>query len=302
MKDYEAFRVPVDGGDLIGGIWNPREPGAVVLAIHGITASHYSWPLLAKALPGTTIIAPDLRGRARSNGLPGPYGLRRHADDMAQVLNALGVDRAVVVGHSMGAFVAVRLAERHPSMVRSLVLVDGGLPIPRPENADPAALLGPAADRLTQRFAGREEYADFWRAHPAFAGQWSPEIAAYVDYDLDESSAGFIPSTRVAAVAEDVLQLDGGDGYADALAELNVPIEFLRAPRGLMNEPAGLYPAADAARWSSLPTLRSREVNDVNHYTIVLSEPGATQVAATVQTLLRTTEPDESTGELEETR
>lgn len=302
MTDYESFRVPVAGGEMAGGTWNPGAPGPAVLAIHGITASHHSWPLLARALPKTRIIAPDLRGRARSNMLPGPYGMRRHADDMARVLDAHGVDEAVVVGHSMGAFVAVRLAEMHPARVNSLVLVDGGLPIPRPENVDPAAMLGPAADRLTQTFATRGEYARFWRAHPAFAGQWSPEVAAYVDYDLDESGTGFTPSTRVAAVAEDVLQLNGDDGYAKGLEALTVPIEFVRAPRGLMNEPAGLYPAETAARWASCSNLSVHEVADVNHYTIVLSEAGAEEVAAAVRVRLRAARHGGRANKLEGTR
>ena len=55
---------------------------------------------------GVRLIAPDLRGRGRSNTLPGPFGMTRHADDMAAVLDFLGVPRAVVVGHSMGGFVS----------------------------------------------------------------------------------------------------------------------------------------------------------------------------------------------------
>ncbi|WP_232818920.1 alpha/beta fold hydrolase [Homoserinimonas sp. OAct 916] len=299
MNDYETFRVPVAGGELAGGVWNPTAPGPVVLAIHGITASHYSWPFLARALPTTRIIAPDLRGRARSNGLPGPYGLKRHADDMAALLDAFAVDDAVVVGHSMGAFVSVRLAERHPARVRSLVLVDGGLPIPRPANADPAAMLGPAADRLTQTFASRAEYARFWRRHPAFADQWSPEFEAYVDYDLDETDSGFIPSTQVAAVAEDVLQLDGSAGYAEALAAVAVPIEFLRAPRGLMNEPAALYAARTASEWDELPSRRVLEVPDVNHYTIIMSKEGARFVATVLRAHVQADEHGGKTDDLE---
>lgn len=302
MTEYEKFRVPVSGGEMAGGIWNPEASGPVVLAIHGITASHYSWPHLAEALAGTRIIAPDLRGRGRSNMLPGPYGMRRHADDMAALLDALGVNEAVVVGHSMGAFVAVRLAERHPALVRSLVLVDGGLPIPRPENVDPAALLGPAAERLTQTFASREEYARFWRAHPAFADHWSPEVAAYVDYDLDETASGFSPATRVEAVAEDVLQLDGGDGYTQALTSLTKPIELLRAPRGLMNEPAGLYSTETVATWGSLPFLQVHEVADLNHYTITMSGDGARHVASAVRPLLEANGQDQQTNKMEGTR
>ncbi|MFP3381125.1 alpha/beta fold hydrolase, partial [Bacillus sp. SIMBA_069] len=85
-------------------------------------------------------------------------------DDLLAVLDRLGVDRATVAGHSMGAFVAVRLAERHPERVDRLVLLDGGLPVPLPEGVAPedlpAVVLGPALERLRMRFASGQEYED----------------------------------------------------------------------------------------------------------------------------------------------
>src|SRR5690606_30778701 len=127
-----------------------------VLAVHGVTSSHKSWPLVAAALDGVRVIAPDLRGRGRSNQLPGPYGMPQHADDLAAVLDAFGADSAVVVGHSMGAFVSVVFSHRPPERVSELVLVDGGLPLAVPEGIAPdeltKAVLGPAQARLTMTF------------------------------------------------------------------------------------------------------------------------------------------------------
>ena len=285
--------VPVRGGELAVGVWGPDDPAApVVLAVHGITATHRSWPLVAAALPHCRVVAPDLRGRGRSAGLPPPYGLARHAEDLEAVLDRLGVEEATVVGHSMGAFVAVSLAARVGARARGLVLVDGGLPLAPPPggtarpDATPEQVLGPAAQRLTMTFESHEAYRDFWRAHPAFAGRWNPTIEAYVDYDLEGEAPSLRPSTRLEAVATDAGQLSGGDvldggSYEQALRGLDVPTTFLRAPRGLMDEPQALYPPDVAVRFRALvPHLRAIEVDDVNHYTIVMDAAGARAVAA----------------------
>ncbi|MGO4689332.1 alpha/beta fold hydrolase [Glaciibacter sp. 2TAF33] len=289
QPSYLPFDADVEGGTIHGGIWNASTTlTPTVLAIHGITASHLSWPYLAAQVDGASVVAPDLRGRGRSNSLPGPYGLPRQADDLAALLDRLGVDRVVTVGHSMGAFVAVWLAHRHPDRVSSLVLVDGGLPIPRRDDVDPALILGPAAERLSQTFPSRAAYREFWRMHPAFAGAWTPELEAYVDYDLDGDEPVLRPSTRVEAMAENVMQLNGSGGYTEALTGLTLPIDFLRAPRGLQNGPTGLYAAAEVAGWAErMPTLTTHEVGDVNHYTIVMSDQGVGAVASVVRAQLR---------------
>ena len=68
----------------------------MVLAIHGITASSRSWTAVARHLGDqVTFIAPDLRGRGGSSGLPGPFGLAAHLEDLAAVLDFAGVLRAV---------------------------------------------------------------------------------------------------------------------------------------------------------------------------------------------------------------
>jgi len=289
---YRTTGVAVRGGVLHTALWGPNDPAApTVLAVHGVTASHKAWPYLAEALPDIRLIAPDLRGRGRSNGLPAPYGMPSHAEDLAAVLAALTTGPVLVVGHSMGAFAAVVLANLFPERVRSLVLVDGGLPLQVPAGLSDAeivaAVLGPAAERLNATFPSREVYRSFWQQHPAFRADWSPLVEDYVDYDLTGEAPALRPATRYQAMAEDTAELHRGASLLKALDELAVETSVLRAPRGLLNEPAGLYPPGYLEAWADkLPALRVREVPDVNHYTIIMGETGAAAVADTVREAL----------------
>jgi lipase len=294
---YRTTGVEVRGGTLPTALWGPDDPAApTILAVHGVTASHKAWLHLAEALPQVRIIAPDLRGRGRSNALPGPYGMPSHAADLAAVLAALATGPAVVVGHSMGAFAAVVLANLFPERVRSLVLVDGGLPLQVPAGLSDeeivSAVLGPAAERLNATFPSREVYRSFWRQHPAFSADWGPLVEDYVDYDLTGEEPMLRPATRYQAMADDTAELHRGASLVKALDELAVDTEVLRAPRGLLNEPPGLYPPGYLDAWAAkLPALRVREVPDVNHYTIIMGEAGAGAVAESVRAALAARPP-----------
>lgn len=283
---YHQLQVPVRGGRLHVGVWEPEQDGAAaptVLAVHGITASHVGWAELARQLPGVRILAPDLRGRGGSRDLPGPYGMPTHADDVAALLRHVGAEQVLVVGHSMGGFVSLVLADRHPDLVSGLVLVDGGMPLLPPAGVAPQQMaglvLGPAAERLRMTFPSRAAYRAFWREHPAMGPGWSDLTTAYVDYDLVGEAPELRPATRVAALEEDIRELVDGDSVQHALDHLRHPSTWLVAPRGLMDEVPPLYPDAARELWTTrYPALRMATVDDVNHYTIVMLEGGAAQV------------------------
>lgn len=298
---YETFEAPVMGGLLHGGRWRPDEAGGAahaadiaagdagsrpaVLAVHGVTASHRNWNAVAAAAPDLDIVAPDLRGRGLSAELPGPAGLRRHADDLAGLLDHLELETVVVAGHSMGGLVSVVFADAYPDRVERLVLVDGGLPLPPPagpttdETLD--ALLGPAARRLSMTFPTRAAYLAYWRAHPAFSGGLDHRMAEHFDYDLVETRDGFVSRVSLDRVREDVASQLSPEVLPPALARLRVPAAFLRAPRGLFDQPEALYTAEDARLWAErLPLLRAEFIDDVNHYTILYDPRAVAAIAA----------------------
>jgi pimeloyl-ACP methyl ester carboxylesterase len=280
-----AHAAPVRGGNLAVYEWPAESKDApVVLAIHGITGSHRAWPYVADALPQFRIIAPDLRGRGRSNELPAPYGMKQHAEDCAAALDALGIERALVIGHSMGAFVATTFAAQNPTRTVALLLVDGGLPLALPPgmNVDQviATTLGGAFARLTMTFETHDAYRDFWRVHPAMLGNWSPLMEAYSDYDLVGVAGSYHAATPVDALKNDSRDLFGNPEYDVALAHLPAHSSLLTAPRGLMNETPGLYKPESLKAWKNkLQSLSISEVPDINHYMIVMAERGAQAVA-----------------------
>lgn len=284
-RERRTVRVAVAGGDLRVGVWDvPTADAPTIVAIHGVTSSHLAWEFLAEALPGVRVIAPDLRGRGQSNELQGPAGMAAHADDLAAMYAALDLSPTLVVAHSMGAFVAVVLAQRHPELVRRLVLVDGGLPLTAPADLSPdelvAAILGPTAARLSMRFDNVGSYLDFWRAHPAFQSDWSPELERYLAYDLVDDGERSRPATSYATTVEDTVDLNTGATVRDALAALTCPTVLVTVPRGLQNETPGLYPPAHLAELlHTYPTIEHRYWPQYNHYTVVLSAAGGRQLA-----------------------
>lgn len=292
QSQYRTQNIAVQGGNLRVGIWGPDEQETpTILAIHGVTASHRAWSSLAEQLPGVRIIAPDLRGRGRSNNLPGPYGMAVHADDLAKVLDQCSSTPVLVVGHSMGAFVSLVLAHRHPVQVSSVLLIDGGLPLnvaPELSNEEIVqAVLGPAAERLKMEFISSSQYHDYWRVHPAFAEHWSPGVEDYLNYDLQGQAPHLRPSTSYAALADDTADLHRGTALVTALAQLSHAALFLQAPRGLFDEVPGLYQDDYVARCAeTLPRFRAQQVPDTNHYTIVMDPAGAAVVAGFITDLL----------------
>ncbi|MDL9980135.1 alpha/beta fold hydrolase [Microbacterium sp. ASV49] len=280
--------LPVRGGDLRVAVWE-AEPGApTALLIHGVTSSHLAWSWVAEQLPGVRLIAPDLRGRGRSAGVAGPAGMIAHADDLAAVLAAVGVDRTLVVGHSMGGFVALVFAQRHPERVSELVLVDGGIPLEVPAGMTPeetvAHVLGPTGERLSMRFATTDDYLGFWHAHPAFDGPWSPLLDEYFAYDLVDDGAGALrPATRFETVAEDNVDMTTTTVVPDALAALAHDARLLTVPRGLAAEPPGLYsPERLAQVLPQHPRIHHERIDGFNHYTIVMTDAGAAVVSRAV--------------------
>jgi lipase len=280
------LNVPVDGGDLRVLLWGNGK--RVAVAVHGITASAMSWQAVARHMPSDwTLAAPDLRGRGHSRDLPGPFGLDRHARDVAAVLRHFG-GRPVLAGHSMGAYVALLTRDAHPELVRRLVLVDGGLPLPVPDNIDLDALLdatlGPAVARLDQIFPSTEAYLDFWRAHPALADHWTADVEAYVRYDLI-GEPGALRSRAVGdAVRTDGREVLADKPFADALSRLNRATPLLTAPAGMFGQPPGLLPAELIATWQErVPQLRPQLVPGTNHYTILFEREAAAAVSQAIR-------------------
>lgn len=117
-----------------------------VLFIHGVGQDHTIWvlPIRYFARHDRNVLAVDLPGHGRSSGTPLPT-IEAMADWVIAVLEAAGVSRAALVGHSMGSLVALDTAGRHPERVRAVVMIGISVPL---RVADPL-MSGAEADDQT---------------------------------------------------------------------------------------------------------------------------------------------------------
>lgn len=92
--------------------------GLPILLLHGFGGAAWNWAEVVPRLEGRALVVPDLPGHAGSDPLPAARSLAPYADVVAGLLDG----PAGVMGHSMGAVVALRLAERRPDLVERLVL------------------------------------------------------------------------------------------------------------------------------------------------------------------------------------
>jgi pimeloyl-ACP methyl ester carboxylesterase len=287
------YDVPVAGGMLHvarAGV-SPDEADAVVLATHGITSSLMAWRTVARDLTGrenVALLAVDLRGRGQSAHLPGPYGFGAHVDDLLAVLDDAGVDRAVLAGHSMGAYAVARLAADHPERAAAVVLVDGGMPYADTPEGDPDAVVEQAAapliERLPMTFASVDDYADGWAQHPAFQHGWDDDVDAYARYDAHGEPGSIHCVVSEPAVLIDLREMLFDDATRTALDRVRAPIFMVRAARGLRDEedkPAITDAALDGFA-AARPEASVERVQDANHYTVMFGAGHGPSIVADV--------------------
>src|SRR5205814_912061 len=167
------FGLPVK----VGGLW--VKPGDLIHCDqHGAVTIPAE---IADALGGRhRLLTPDPRGRADSDKPASGYSLAHHAADLRALLDHFRLARAILMGHSLGAHIAVRFATLHPDRVSKLVLFDGGLDV-RAEILD---ALAPAINRLGVEFPSLEKFLATLQDLPMFAGRWNDYLARHYTYDV----------------------------------------------------------------------------------------------------------------------
>lgn len=287
--------------DLSQGVPEPAAP--TVLLVHGITGNGLCWGEVAAELGRrhgagrARVLAPDLRGRAGSRDVGPPYGMGTHATDMAEIARAQA-GPTLLVGHSMGAFVAAVAMASDPGPYVGALLVDGGLALPMPAGIDVdaalQAVIGPAMTRLTMRFPDPEAYLAFWAQHPAvgplLSGPAAQTTRGYILYDLMTApdGDGYVSTCVLEAIREDggavLLDPTVAPAVRTALAE-GARMELIWAARGMLDEPQGLYDDARLAAHQLPDSLRVTQA-DANHYSVILDPTGVATICDAIDRML----------------
>ena len=143
--------------------------GPAVILLHGYSDSWFSWSRVMPLIPARYhVIAPDQRGHGDSDKPEGGYAMRDMAADVLALMDALHLERATVVGHSMGSFVAQQVAVAAPRRVERLVLVGSAPAFRRMSGVDEfAATVYALEDPVPEQFAREFQVSTIHHPIPA---------------------------------------------------------------------------------------------------------------------------------------
>lgn len=289
---YEPFRVGAGPIQMAGGHWGGSK--RAVVCIHGLTSNHLSFGGLANFLQqnGVDTYGLDLRGRGQSDKpTAGPYGVETHRDDIRGTLEALGLKRPVLLGHSLGCYISILVAARYPELISGLILIDGGGVLSLGQKLKGLKAIRPSLDRLKLEFPDEQTYLDRMRAAP-FIKEWTPELEKYFLSEIEEVNGKYRVNIPEVAVEGDLQSLGGSIRPLTMLFNaIFHPIRNLRLVKKVNNPPYSsiksptlilkakdhnVVPGDDILPVSALqrmvreiPNVTAHTLSDVDHYKIV---------------------------------
>lgn len=243
--------------------------GQPVLCIHGITANCRCWDVVASSLsPDFRVLAMDLRGRGHSDKPASGYSVEQHCRDILSIIDDLKLKRPVIMGHSLGAFIALAFAATYPDMVDRVILVDGGGDLSKEQMEKVFSGIKPALDRLGKVFPSAEAYIDTMKQAP-YLQPWSPALETYCRYEITEVEGGVSANIDPLHIQEEAMNL--GKMKADSFyRKIICKVLILRATDGLLAEDDILLPEPVVERMArEIPNATRVDIRGTNHYGIL---------------------------------
>ena len=203
--------------------------GPVLVLAPGLTANAHSFDgLMHAGLSDLAhVLALDLRGRGESDAPPSGYAMWEHARDVLGLLDALGLERVVMGGHSFGGLLTYWLAANHPERVERCVVIDA------PASADPAILdqIQPALARLGNVYPSWDEYVALARSMPYFdEGGWDADVEGYFRADVQVRPDGTVQARSRPEHIEEAIRGTLAVDWPAVAARIEQPTLLLRAP------------------------------------------------------------------------
>jgi len=248
-------------------VWEGK--GKKVLCVHGLTANCRCWDLLASSLsPQHKVLAMDLRGRGLSDNPSSGYSVENHCRDILALMDNQNLERPVLMGHSLGAFISLVFAAKYPGRVDRLILVDGGGKLSDAQMAKVFAGIKPSLDRLGKIFPDFESYLALLKQAP-FLQPWNSFFETYFRYEVEDVEGGVrsrVHPKHIEEEAGNLRKIDSSQFYNKVVA----PTLILRATKGMLAEDDLVLPA-DVAEGMvrEIPSAKKVEVEGSNHYSIL---------------------------------
>ena len=258
----EFYTVTINGIDIQVADY-PGEKGTII-AIHGLTGTHKNMHYYAEKFKGNyRFIAVDLRGRGNSSETDAEPSIFKHAEDMVGLIQELKIENPILMGYSMGAFIAAIVASKLKS-TKAVILLDGAAKASDHQRG----IVQPSLGRLSREYTSKEHYVEEIRKIYTNLGVvWNDVLQSTVEYEVGPVGDHWENKSNESRIVADFESFFTFDPK-EICPQIDCPVLLVYAEGDIGSMPPLFY-LTDYEQTQQYTKNIETVISNCNHYTLV---------------------------------
>jgi esterase len=258
----EFYTVNVNGNDI--QLADYQGENGTIIAIHGLTGTHKNMHYYAEKFKRSyRFIAIDLRGRGNSAETDAEPSIFKHAEDVLGLIGKLEIKNPILLGYSMGAFIAAIVASKLKS-TKAVIFLDGAAKASQHQRN----IVQPSLGRLSRAYRSKEHYvAEIQKIYNNLGIKWNDVLQNTVEYEVgpvDNHWENKSDESRIIADFESFFTFDP----EKTCQQIDCPVLLVYAEGNIGSMPPLFYLTDYEQTRQSTKTIET-VISDCNHYTMV---------------------------------
>jgi esterase len=258
----EFYTVNVNGNDI--QLADYQGENGTIIAIHGLTGTHKNMHYYAEKFKRSyRFIAIDLRGRGNSAETDAEPSIFKHAEDVLGLIGKLEIKNPILLGYSMGAFIAAIVASKLKS-TKAVIFLDGAAKASQHQRN----IVQPSLGRLSRKFSSKEHYVDeIKKIYTNLGIKWNDVLQSTVEYEVVPVGINWENKSTASRIVADFESFFSFDPH-ETCSQIECPVLLVYAEGNIGSMPPLFYLTDYEQTRQSTKTIET-VISDCNHYTMV---------------------------------
>jgi esterase len=258
----EFYTVNVNGNDI--QLADYQGENGTIIAIHGLTGTHKNMHYYAEKFKRSyRFIAIDLRGRGNSAETDAEPSIFKHAEDVLGLIGKLEIKNPILLGYSMGAFIAAIVASKLKS-TKAVIFLDGAAKASQHQRN----IVQPSLGRLSRKFSSKEHYVEeIKKIYTNLGIKWNDVLQSTVEYEVVPVGINWENKSTASQIVADFESFFSFDPH-ETCSQIECPVLLVYAEGNIGSMPPLFYLTDYEQTRQSTKTIET-VISDCNHYTMV---------------------------------
>jgi esterase len=258
----EFYTVNVNGNDI--QLADYQGENGTIIAIHGLTGTHKNMHYYAEKFKRSyRFIAIDLRGRGNSAETDAEPSIFKHAEDVLGLIGKLEIKNPILLGYSMGAFIAAIVASKLKS-TKAVIFLDGAAKASQHQRN----IVQPSLGRLSRKFSSKEHYVEeIKKIYTNLGIKWNDVLQSTVEYEVVPVGINWENKSTASRIVADFESFFSFDPH-ETCSQIECPVLLVYAEGNIGSMPPLFYLTDYEQTRQSTKTIET-VISDCNHYTMV---------------------------------